>query len=873
MPTQPRTRSSILIRRPAAAALAALVIGGVCGLLLPAAAQDPGKKPPEEVEEKAPHKPKVPLRVDDDEPDGKSSRGDRSASARLAELGAEAARAKHQVLRDLYQEFSVAHDLVYYTAGTGKLQKIEPHPRRILESTSKRESLRLRPVGEKGPRAAPFEVKASSVRRIEPFEELALGRVKELIDPKGYGKALPRRDVLEAAERILSAVIAYHESAREQGVRQGADWNELVQRLRAEMVEVQVQTLGLLAEERNWEAGLALAIRLSEAYPNPEIRARFAKPMSAFIGQALDARDYVAARQRIRLLEPLFPDSDVTAPVRSRLAATADDLVKQAQGLMESDRPRALKLLDEARLLAPQLPSLRTAQMKAMDTFQILNVGVRRPPEFLTPDTANTDTERQAVEFLFESLVEPVAEPGRGTRYVPCLAAERPRQVPLGRAFSLSREAFWSDGTQVTAQDVIASYARLKERGDADLIDSVRSGEDAFHVTVSLRQGYLDPLSLMTFKILPDRNFADRREAAAFSQNPTVSGPYRLQRRDKDATYFTANFNYHRSNRPGMPRIQLVKFYRPNNAVTDFRKPQDRLHVLLDLPTRAVPGIRSIGSDVNVHTLPNRRIYFLAVNHADPNQMLRDPLFRRALALAIDRNRILDRVFRAGLEGNEKKATHRPLNGPYPPQSWAFNPNTKEGDRLDPHSPRHAKTLAEKSTGYAPGTRLVLKYPDDDPDVKQACEEMRKDVLDHVGVELQLEACSPAKLRQDVEVEHQYQLAYYHLDYPDESYRIAPWLNPRNRGPGGRNFLGYTPDHRLSQLMSQASNHRQFSAVQRYAHEIHQAFIEQMPFIPLWQLDTHLAIHRTVETHPNPERLDPLRVFQDLEQWQLSRDR
>jgi hypothetical protein len=62
--------------------------------------------------------------------------------------------------------------------------------------------------------------------------------------------------------------------------------------------------------------------------------------------------------------------------------------------------------------------------------------------------------------------------------------------------------------------------------------------------------------------------------------------------------------------------------------------------------------------------------------------------------------------------------------------------------------------------------------------------------------------------------------------------------------------------------------YRDFTKVKRYAHDIHDRIYEQMPFIPLWQLDTHLAFHNTLMLPPD---IDPLLIFTDVENWRLEK--
>jgi hypothetical protein len=42
-----------------------------------------------------------------------------------------------------------------------------------------------------------------------------------------------------------------------------------------------------------------------------------------------------------------------------------------------------------------------------------------------------------------------------------------------------------------------------------------------------------------------------------------------------------------------------------------------------------------------------------------------------------------------------------------------------------------------------------------------------------------------------------------------------------------------------------------------------------MPLVPLWQLDTHLAVHPALRLTD----LDPLRIFADVANWKLEKSR
>jgi peptide/nickel transport system substrate-binding protein len=273
--------------------------------------------------------------------------------------------------------------------------------------------------------------------------------------------------------------------------------------------------------------------------------------------------------------------------------------------------------------------------------------------------------------------------------------------------------------------------------------------------------------------------------------------------------------------------------------------------------------------------LPGRRIWFLAINH-DKHRHLADEHLRRALSLAVPREEILNRFFRAGLGDT----VHRSLHGPYPVGSWACDNQieaelNKRNPRFDADQARALVVQAKKK-----GISLSLKYPNDDP----AVEEAMQFLADHLGktleIRINLQKLSPRQLREAVEKDRDYELAYYHHDYADDTFRLWPLLDSRSAYPGGRNYLGYRSP-RLEKLFHEAASHRDFEQVRKITHTIHKVFLQEVPFIPLWQLDRHLALSQELElsdgnrilevAQKRPLRIDPLRIFSTVEYWRLRR--
>src|SRR5262249_16220729 len=273
------------------------------------------------------------------------------------------------------------------------------------------------------------------------------------------------------------------------------------------------------------------------------------------------------------------------------------------------------------------------------------------------------------------------------------------------------------------------------------------------------------------------------------------------------------------------------------------------LHLLTDVLPEQVAVLKKQGVRV-LPALPSRRVYFLAVNHRV--KPLDSENLRRALALSINRDKILtDRLPRDG-----PSYLYTPLNGPFPAGSWACNPKLKplfnEG---------FARSLVNKAVAGEEAIELSLKYPDDDPRIESACEDIKAQVeqLDEKGprVRLRLEKLSPHKLRTALE-RRDYQLAYHHHDYSSEIYWLGALFDPRPgaMAAGGSNYLGYT-DTFLERKLPEAAGHRQFTRVQELMQAIHDHFDHQMPLIPLWQLRQMVAVHQDL----TPVRLEAPRLF------------
>lgn len=851
----------------------------------PGAAPKP-PRPREEEEEPVRPKLKPPPRVEEDDLPAQPIR---KIGARAIELQREAELAKNPVIRDFYLRLAVPHDEVSFPGGIRGVQAIAPLPEYVGPQPNFAGKLHWRCLDAQGRLGKEEEASRRKIAGIEHYEALAVSQVDGLL-ARPASESVPRLEQLQHAEKALAEVVRFHEEAWERGIRKGGAWETLDKRLRAKLLEVRLGQLRTLVEARDWDHALELAAQLAEIYPHhPEVRSAV---IQVHVRRALRGlqedhpETFIAARQALDQLERQFPNAgndEAALALRRRLQAKAGAYLRRAQEIEATDKPKAQAFLRTAESIWPKLGAGMDDLRQRLQPYQPLRVGVAQVPLRVSPAAAVTDSEKQAVELVFESLVRPVPDSAVGSRYESILAAGRPQLVSLGRQFELVRDARWyraaGPGSEpgvdepLIGSDVLATvdcYQHWEGRSPEwdELLAGARDVKrDPFRVRLSLHRGYCDPLALMTFKVLPVKYLKDgRADDPGFARSPVGSGPYQyLGHREGDPrtgtlALFQVNPTYSsRTGKTGLPHVREIHFFRSRDPVVDFRNAT--LHLLLDLPTDQIRVLKSPAAglgQVEVYTLRNRRVYFLAANHRHPQ--LRNPALRRAIGLAIDREKILDQCFRDNYHDDHGQVVHRILNGPYPPGCWAYDPNVK-ADLLDGSK---ARSLARK---FGTAASLELLYPADMPHVAEACEAIRGQVEAATGIRLTLRGLPLVDFHRAVVVDHKYELAYFWWDHPNDSY----WLGPLFDSRGGRNFLGPVGDSELDSLFTDLLAHREFAKVQEKTRQIHVRLADRMPLIPLWQLDTHLAVHKTLKIVPEPSKLDPLLIFTHAEQWRLGK--
>ncbi|HEY0938543.1 MAG TPA: ABC transporter substrate-binding protein [Steroidobacter sp.] len=242
----------------------------------------------------------------------------------------------------------------------------------------------------------------------------------------------------------------------------------------------------------------------------------------------------------------------------------------------------------------------------------------------------------------------------------------------------------FDDGSEVTAAAVEYTFARIfgLKRGTASSFEFIQSVQalSRYEVRFTLTQPhplFLPLVSDAAASIINPRVEAHAVEGDFASQwlgaHTAGSGPYRLSEY-KPGTYYVLDRNPHHKGKAGDIRRVIIKVVR-DEPVRRMQLVKGELDIALDLSLETIQALAR-NPDVQVQSGPSNAFMYLGLN--TERGLMSDARVRRAVALSIDYEAILDGIFLGYAEE---------FRGPLPPGQPGAAPELYPV-RFDPEAAR-----------------------------------------------------------------------------------------------------------------------------------------------------------------------------------------
>lgn len=376
-----------------------------------------------------------------------------------------------------------------------------------------------------------------------------------------------------------------------------------------------------------------------------------------------------------------------------------------------------------------------------------LVIALRSEPTSMDPQFHSLTPNTQLSETLFDPLVrtDAVAKP------VPSLAESWTVDGDTW-IFRLRKGVKFSDGTPLTAQDVIFTYDRVPKVPNSPssyalYLSSIQSVEAVDEHTVKIVTKGPSPVLLPNLSLVPIMS-AKAASGPAPEGKTTVelnrgdglvgTGPYRFVSWKRGAEIVFERNEHYWGEKPVWDRV----IYRPitNPAARVAALLAGDVDLIEDPPTDDLPKLKQ-NPALHVQETPSVRVIYVAlmqgdevpagVTGTDGKNPFADRRVREALSLAIDRQSIVDRVM-----GGSAMAAANLLAYP------AFGTSEKLSKAPAPDVDRARKLLAE--AGYPNGFTMTLGSPAGRYTNDQRIAQVLASMWARIGIKTNVETMAPA---------------------------------------------------------------------------------------------------------------------------------
>ncbi len=521
-------------------------------------------------------------------------------------------------------------------------------------------------------------------------------------------------------------------------------------------------------------------------------------------------------------------------------------------------------------LLSYQIQSAGLCTTRVPSTGGRLGVGMVGRPDKINPllGTSNP-VDLELINLIYDGLMR-YDEDGKP---VPSLAKSwHVSEDGKTLSFELRDDISWHDGQPFTAADVIFTYGLL-QNDEFPAPDSLRglwnsviiSSTNESSVDLILPQSYGPFLDATTLGILPSHILkgvpVNQLANHTFNKSPVGTGPFAVSH----------IFNWEESGQ--LRLIPDPRHWRGEVQIDtlDYRFYPDNKSVGEAFSIGAIQAISGISPDVipeflalpgiRLYTSPSRQITQLLFNLSNSgSSLLSSVQGRQALALGTNRPLLIDEaVTGQGL----------PLEGPYVPGSWAFNPEVMAP--VD-YNPATASAILEElgwhnadgtATREKEGTPLVLQLLLADGVPGRELAQTLASQWAEIGIDVELIMVAPDEMTTALS-ERTFDVAIVSVQTPGDPDLYDFWS--QEAIVSGQNYGGWN-NRRASEDLETA---RQLYLVDErlpYYTAFLQSYSEDLPAFTLLQHVDNFALSETIQKAEVGRFQQPRDRYDSLPNW------
>ncbi|MEW6569905.1 MAG: peptide-binding protein [Nitrospirota bacterium] len=434
--------------------------------------------------------------------------------------------------------------------------------------------------------------------------------------------------------------------------------------------------------------------------------------------------------------------------------------------------------------------------------------------------------------------------------------------------FHLRKGVLWHDGAEFTADDVVFTYKTVINPhvptpyssiyGPVERVEAL----DDYTVKVLYKEPYAPALESWSMGIIP-KHILEGKDITqeVYSRNPIGTGPYKLEEWVTGQKIVLKVFNSYFEGRPNIGKYiarvipdTATMFLELKFGGIDFMgltPPQYKLQANTEFFNRYFQKFR----------YPSFGYTYLGYNLLD--KRFADKRVRLAISQAINKKDIIAGVL---------LGYGTPCTGPFPPESWAYNPDVKDIE-YDPHGAirllqeagwRKGKSGLLEKNGE-PFIFSVLVNQGNEARLKTA--QIIKENLEKIGIEVNIKVLEWQTLLHEFIDKKRFEAVIlgWALSRDPDIYDI--WHSSKVK-EGEFNFISYRNDE-VDKLLLEGRRTFDFERRKKIYQRIHQILSDDQPCTFLYVPDALPVLHKRFKGIEKA----PIGIWYDFIHWRVPKNR
>jgi len=410
--------------------------------------------------------------------------------------------------------------------------------------------------------------------------------------------------------------------------------------------------------------------------------------------------------------------------------------------------------------------------------------------------------------------------------------------------FYLRKDVRWQDGVKFTAEDVEFTYKKLIDpavktpySGDFERVESLEVVDD-YTVRVMYKEPFSPGLASWGMWIMPKHLLeGEDLNQTDFGRHPIGTGPYRFKEwKTAEKIELVSNHDYFE----GRPYIDYYVYRIIPDQATLFLELRNQgvdYIGLTPLQYRRQTETEFFKKNFQKFRYPGFGYTYMGFNLTDPK--FKDKRVRWAINYAIDKDEIIEGVL-LGLG--------RVCTGPFPPESWAYNPEVKPC----PYDPEMAtKLLKEVGWQDSDGDGWLDKdgetfeftvITNQGNESRRKCAEIIQRRLAGVGIKVKIKIIEWSAFVSQFIDKRKFEAVIlgWGLSREPDPYDI--WHSSKTK-EGEFNFIGYK-NPEVDRLLEEGRRIFEQEKRKDIYHKIHAILYDDQPYMFLYVADSLPIVHK-----------------------------